>query len=89
MSNNLTIVDCHCHAGKGDLLTGPWDTNAPIEIYLQRARAAGINKTVIFAPFHSNYQQANLNTARIIAKYPDRFWGFAFIRTAIAVAFTN
>jgi len=79
MSNNLTIVDCHCHAGKGDLLTGPWDTNAPIEIYLQRARAAGINKTVIFAPFHSNYQQANLNTARIIAKYPDRFWGFAFI----------
>jgi hypothetical protein len=24
------IVDCHCHAGKGDLLTGPWDTDARI-----------------------------------------------------------
>jgi hypothetical protein len=22
------IIDCHCHSGKGDGLTGPWDTNA-------------------------------------------------------------
>lgn len=73
------IIDCHCHAGKGDLLTGPWDTDAPIEIYLKRAQAAGINKTVIFSPFHSNYTQANVNTARIIAKYPGRFFGFAFV----------
>jgi hypothetical protein len=47
------IIDCHCHAGKGDLLTGPWDTDAPLEHYLQRARTAGISKTVVFAPFHS------------------------------------
>jgi predicted TIM-barrel fold metal-dependent hydrolase len=73
------IIDCHCHAGKGDLLTGPWDTNAPIEIYLKRAKAAGIDRTVIFSPFHSNYQQANANTARIIARYPGRFIGFAFV----------
>lgn len=73
------IIDCHCHAGKGDLLTGPWSTDAPIELYLQRAKAAGIDKTVIFSPFHSNYQQANANTARIIAKYPGRFLGFAFV----------
>jgi hypothetical protein len=25
------IIDAHCHAGKGDGLTGPWDTNAPLE----------------------------------------------------------
>jgi uncharacterized protein len=73
------IIDCHCHAGKGDLLTGPWDTDAPIEIYLQRAKAAGIDRTVIFSPFHSNYQQANANTARIVTQYPHRFIGFAFI----------
>jgi uncharacterized protein len=73
------IIDCHCHAGKGDLLTGPWDTDAPVELYLKRARAAGIDKTVIFSPFHSNYGQANANTARIVARYPDRFIGFAFI----------
>jgi uncharacterized protein len=73
------IIDCHCHAGKGDLMTGPWDTNAPIEIYLKRAKAVGIGKTVIFSPFHSNYQQANANTARIARKYPGRFICFAFI----------
>ena len=28
------IVDCHCHAGKGDGLTGPWDTAAPIGPHL-------------------------------------------------------
>ena len=49
------IIDCHCHAEKGDLLTGPWDTDAPMGTYLRRAKAAGINKTVIFSPFHSNY----------------------------------
>lgn len=73
------IIDCHCHAGKGDLLTGPWDTNAPLDLYLQRAQAVGISKTVIFAPFHSNYAKANLNTAKIAARYPDRFFCFAFI----------
>jgi uncharacterized protein len=75
----MMIIDCHCHAGKGDLLTGPWDTNAPIDTYLQRAKAAGIDKTVIFSPFHSDYGQANANTARIVARYPDRLIGFAFI----------
>jgi uncharacterized protein len=73
------IIDCHCHAGKGDLLTGPWDTDAPMDVYLRRARAAGIDKTVIFSPFHSNYRQANANTARIVAQQPDRFIGFAFV----------
>ena len=73
------IIDCHCHAGKGDLLTGPWDTDAPLESYLQRAISSGISKTVVFAPFHSNYRLANANTAQIIAKYPDRLLGFAFV----------
>ena len=73
------IIDCHCHAGKGDGLTGPWDTAAPLEQYLVRAAKAGIDRTVLFAAFHSDYQEANRQVARIVASRPDRFYGFAFV----------
>jgi predicted TIM-barrel fold metal-dependent hydrolase len=73
------IIDSHCHAGKGDGLTGPWDTNAPLEKYLRRAARAGIDRTVLFAAFHSNYTIANREVARIVNSRPDRFYGFAFI----------
>jgi predicted TIM-barrel fold metal-dependent hydrolase len=73
------IIDCHCHAGKGDRLTAPWNTEAAIEPYLRRARAAGIDKTVVVATFHSNYNQANADLAHIIARYPGRLIGFAFV----------
>jgi predicted TIM-barrel fold metal-dependent hydrolase len=73
------IIDCHCHAGKGDRLTAPWNTDAPIEPYLRRARRAGIDKTVVFAPFHSNYDYANRQVARVVARYPNRLIGFAFV----------
>jgi predicted TIM-barrel fold metal-dependent hydrolase len=76
------IVDAHCHAGPGDGLTGPWDTDAPLGAYLRRARAAGIARTVVFAPFHSDYRQANANTARIVARDPERLIGFAFVSPA-------
>jgi uncharacterized protein len=76
------IVDCHCHAGTGDLMTAPWNTVAPIEPYLRRARAAGIAKTVVFAPFHSNYDQANAEVGRIVGRYPGRLIGFAFVHAA-------
>jgi len=73
------IIDCHCHAGKGDRMTAPWTTDAPIEPYLRRARKAGIDKTVVFAPFHSDYDEANQQVARIIARHPGRLIGFAFV----------
>lgn len=73
------IIDCHCHAGKGDGLTGPWDTAAPLGAYLERASAAGIQRTVLFPPFHSDYVAANRGVGRIVARYPQRFYGFAFI----------
>lgn len=73
------IIDCHCHAGKGDGLTGPWDTNAPLEKYLVRAARAGIDRTVLFAAFNSDYARANREVARIVRSRPDRFYGFAFI----------
>lgn len=73
------IVDCHCHAGKGDGLTGPWDTDAPLASYMSRAKAAGIHRTVLFAPFHSNYAIANRAVADIVKRQPERFFGFAFV----------
>jgi predicted TIM-barrel fold metal-dependent hydrolase len=76
------IIDCHCHAGKGDIMTAPWNTDAPIEPYLRRARAAGIAKTIVFPLFHSDYAQANAQLARIVARYPSRLIGFAFVHAA-------
>jgi len=76
------IIDAHCHAGKGDGLTGPWDTAAPLEKYLRRAMKAGIHQTVIFAAFHSDYAVANQEVARIVRSRPDRFLGFAFVNAA-------
>jgi hypothetical protein len=76
------IIDAHCHAGKGDGLTGPWDTAAPLEKYLRRATQAGIRRTVLFAAFHSDYTVANREVARIVHSRPDRFLGFAFVNAA-------
>lgn len=76
------IVDCHCHAGKGDGLTGPWDTAAPLGRYLRRAARAGIDKTVLMAAFHSDYRRANREVASICARHPGRFLAFAFVHAA-------
>ena len=73
------IIDCHCHAGSGDGFTGPWDTRAPLEDYMRRATAAGIQRSVLFAAFHSDYAVANKEVAKIVASQPDRFYGFAFV----------
>ena len=73
------IIDCHCHAGKGDLLTAPWNTVAPIEPYLRRAKAAGIGRTIVFAAFHTDYAKANAEVAKIVARYPRRLIGFAMV----------
>jgi uncharacterized protein len=73
------IVDCHCHAGLGDGLTGPWDTEARLGAYLRRADRAGITRTVLFPTFHSNYAVANRELAGIVARNRRRFLGFAFV----------
>lgn len=73
------IIDCHCHAGRGDLLSAPWNTDAPLSAYLRRARQAGIGRTVVFAAFHSDYSEANEEVGRIVARLPERLTGFAFI----------
>jgi predicted TIM-barrel fold metal-dependent hydrolase len=74
------IIDGHCHAGRGDALTAPWNTDAPLGAYLRRARAAGIDRTVVFAAFHSDYRVANAEVAEIVAADPS-LMGFACVHT--------
>jgi uncharacterized protein len=73
------IIDCHCHVGIGDGLTGPWDTRASLVEFLHWSENAGINRTVLFAAFHSDYAVANRQVARFVRASPDRFYGFAFV----------
>ncbi|HEX8814079.1 MAG TPA: amidohydrolase family protein [Terriglobales bacterium] len=79
MNRNFPIIDCHCHAGKGDRMTAPWNTIAPLKHYLWRARAAGIDKTILIPAFHSNYDEANAELGRIVTNNPNQFIGFAFV----------
>jgi hypothetical protein len=51
-----------------DKMTNPWNTNAPIEPYLRRARAARINKTIVMAAISHDYTVANAQVARKEAK---------------------
>jgi uncharacterized protein len=74
------IIDFHCHAGKGETMSAPWNTDAPLNDYLRRARAARINRTVVFPLFH--YPKANAQLAALICKNPGRLIGFAFVHAA-------
>jgi predicted TIM-barrel fold metal-dependent hydrolase len=73
------IVDAHCHAGHGDVMTAPWNTDAPLELYQKRARAAGIDRTIVVPAFHSNYAAANAGLARIVHASGGRLIGFAMV----------
>jgi len=73
------IIDSHCHAGKGDGLSGPWDTNAPLGKYLEYADKYNISRTVLFSVFHSDYAKANYNVAKIVSSNRNKFYGFAFV----------
>jgi predicted TIM-barrel fold metal-dependent hydrolase len=73
------IIDSHCHAGKGDGLIGPWDTNAPLRDYLQWCDDAGVHKSVLFAAFNSDYTRANAAVAKIVNSNRERFYGYAFV----------
>ena len=71
------IIDSHCHAGRGDLLTEPWRTKAPLGAYLRRARAAGIDRTIVLPASHTDYAVANRELARLVAAHRPRLIGFA------------
>lgn len=76
------VIDGHCHVGAGDGFTGPWDTRASLRCYRPRARAAGIDKTVIFAAFNSDYTAANRAVADLALRERGRFLPFLFVHPA-------
>ena len=73
------IVDFHCHAGRGEQLTAPWNTRAPLAAYLRRARAAGIDRTVVVPTFTSRTRTANSELAAIVRARAGRLIGFAWV----------
>lgn|GEM_PF-171848 len=76
------IIDSHCHAGKGDGLTGPWDTDAPLSAYLSRARRCGIDRTVLLPAFTSDYRTANAAIGALVRRHPTGFFGYAMVDAA-------
>lgn len=82
-SQQTTVIDAHCHAGKGlnygknGPMSDPWTTyNDPVWT-LRRADEAGIDKTVIFPINNRTYENANEEIASYVRRWPNRFIGFA------------
>jgi predicted TIM-barrel fold metal-dependent hydrolase len=75
----MLIIDCHCHYGPGDGLTGPWDTRADLSKFMAWSASAGIHRTNLLAAFHSNYPYANALVAKLVNQFPNRFYGFLFV----------
>ncbi len=71
------IVDAHIHAGWSEDLAHSWDTFEDIEVSLHRMDEVGIDKAVVLPIGIKNYEVHNRETAQIVAKYPDRLFGFA------------
>ena len=76
------IIDSHCHGGAGFGLQDPWSGRPLFENYMQRATAAGINRTVVFANFHDDYAAANRTVAALVARNPQRFLGYTYVHAA-------
>lgn len=78
-----TVIDAHCHAGKGlnygksDQTSDPWTTYNDPKWTLTRAAEVGIDKTIIFPINNTTYKEANEEIASYVRRWPDQFIGFA------------
>lgn len=78
-----TVIDAHCHAGKGmnygrsDQTSDPWTTYNDPRWTLTRAAEVGIDKTIIFPINNTMYREANKEIASYVRRWPDKFIGFA------------
>jgi predicted TIM-barrel fold metal-dependent hydrolase len=71
------VIDCHTHAGTATTLLSPWTTIADPEEILRRNKEAGIDKACIFPITHETFEEANIEIAQIVKRYPGRFIGYA------------
>ena len=82
-SDRPTVIDAHCHAGKGmnygksDQTSDPWTTYNDPRWTLTRAAEVGIDKTIIFPINNTTYREANGEIASYVRRWPDKFIGFA------------
>jgi uncharacterized protein len=73
----VPVIDCHTHVGTGTELISPWTTIGDPEEIVRRNKEAGIDKACIFPISHETFDEANREVARIVARYPGRFIGYA------------
>ena len=73
------IIDSHCHAGRGDQLTAPWNTRAGLGPYLRRAAQAGIGRSLLLPAFQSDYVVGNRELSRIVRRLGKRAFGFCMV----------
>ena len=72
------VIDCHAQVGEGESWAEPKrPVNYKVELVLERAAEAGIDRSCVSAPQNPSYEQANRQVARLCEKYPDRLIGFA------------
>ena len=72
------VIDCHAQLGEGETWAEPKRAvDYKVEMVLERAAEAGIDRSCVSAPQNRSYEQANVLVARLCEKYPDKLIGFA------------
>ena len=54
-----TIIDCHCHAGKGEGLTYHWNTDARSGNICDEHGPRELQRTILLSAQHSDYAKGN------------------------------
>jgi hypothetical protein len=72
------VIDCHGQAGSGETWAEKtrW-VDYKVELLLERAAEAGIDRTCIMAPQNATYAEKNRQIADLCQKHPDKLIGFA------------
>ena len=70
------VIDCHAHAGFGQMLASPSNTIADPDELLRNMAKAGIDQSVIFPIRNTDYAEPNRAIAEMCRRHPDKFIGF-------------
>jgi hypothetical protein len=74
------VIDCHGQVGSGETWAESGVTrwvDYKIEMLLERAAEAGIDRTCIMAPQNADYTEKNREVAKLCEKYPGKLIGVA------------
>jgi predicted TIM-barrel fold metal-dependent hydrolase len=75
MIEGIQVIDFHAHAGRSD--ASGWKDDP--DLMLRTMDAAGIDRACLFHIFYPDGTTSNDLTARLVARHPDRFIGFAYV----------